>query len=208
MGTGFVILIHLVGIFILSTAIALVGSILVYCTGSKQTRPRRLFFATAAPFTGLFSLYFFYLTAAVIISGLKDTDIGIGDTWYIPLSRDSRLLFIDLPEQAYIEYKGQTIIDEVSHLDMTGDTVTGQTYDHTYFIYNATTGTLQVSDKPSSDIPAVQTEAWDFYIARKNALTGNWVVMAGMLAAGISVGIIWWLGKLLFKHRQIKNPNA
>lgn len=96
MGTGFVILIHLVGIFILSTAIALAGSVIVYCTGRKQTRPRRLFFATAAPFTGLFSLYFFYLTAAVIISGLKDTDIGIGDTWYIPLSRDSRLLFITM----------------------------------------------------------------------------------------------------------------
>src|SRR5689334_17827280 len=102
MGIFFVILIHLVAIFILSAIIAVFAGIITYFVSAKQKRKRKLLLATLSPFVGLYIAYFFALFGSAAVSEYKKIDIGIGDSWYVPLSTQCRLSFIDLPENGYI----------------------------------------------------------------------------------------------------------
>src|SRR5262245_1547356 len=139
MGIGFVFIIHLIVIGILSGVIATVSAIITFIASKKETRKRNMWTAIVAPFVGLYTLYIFGLIGSGIVSSVKNVDIGIGDAWYVPLQDNCQLLFIDIPEQAYIEKDGQTIISEVSQLQQINNKIIGKTSDSKYFTYNTTT---------------------------------------------------------------------
>ena len=79
MGIFFVILIHLVAIFILSAIIAVFAGIITYFVSAKQKRKRKLLLATLSPFVGLYIAYFFALFGSAAVSEYKKIDIGIGE---------------------------------------------------------------------------------------------------------------------------------
>jgi hypothetical protein len=138
MGIGFVILIHFVVIFILSCIIAFVSGLLTYFISNKDKKKRKIFLAIITPFQALYSFYIILLIGAIFISETKNVDIGIGDSWYVPIGNSCRILMIDLPEQAYLECNGVTLFSEVSHLQQLENNVYGKTFKNEYFAVNLT----------------------------------------------------------------------
>ena len=58
MGIGFVIIIHLIVIFVLSFIVAIIGAITTYFLSKKNKRKRKTILALILPFIGLYTLYF------------------------------------------------------------------------------------------------------------------------------------------------------
>ena len=213
MGIGFVILIHLIIIFILGLIIAIAGIITTYFLRNKDKRKRKMLLALFLPFIGLYTLYFCVLISSILISETKNIDIGIGDSWYVPLDENHQLLFIDLPEQAYIEKNGQTVISGVSKIEQTDGFILGTTYDDKYFSYNLKTNELNEfkSEKEINKHPNLK-RAIEFYSDKRNEIAGFSLIIAGILSLLISAMILILITKLTlgkFKQKGIKtNANT
>ena len=143
MGIGFVILIHLVGLLVLSIVLAIIAGVITYYTTPAERRRRTMRVAIIAPFLGLYTFYFASLAGAMVVSEMKQVDMGIGDVWNVPLAENCQLVFIDLPEQASIEKNGQTVVSDVVSINQQKDRIFGKTADNRFFQYNTTTNKLE-----------------------------------------------------------------
>jgi hypothetical protein len=205
MGIGFVILIHLIAILIVSFVIAVPASIITYFVGKKEKRKRKVFVAFTAPFVGLYTLYICGLIGASIVSEVKKVDIGIGDSWYVPLENNRQLLFIDLPEQAYIaKENGQILISEVSAIDEVGSLVFGKTDDHKYFSYDTKTDEVKNFDTEkelrisNSKKEFKLQNAYDYYSDKKGEIADYWLLLVGLISLMISIGVVYILKQIVF----------
>ncbi|HIP35308.1 MAG TPA: hypothetical protein EYG85_00460 [Crocinitomix sp.] len=199
MGIGFVILIHFVVIFILSCIIAFISGLLTYFISNKDKKKRKIFLAIITPFQALYSFYIILLIGGIFISETKNVDIGIGDSWYVPINNTCRILMIDLPEQAYLECNGSTLFSEVSHLQLLDDKVYGKTFKDEYFSLNLTnnisqTYTSENELKTEENITTLKLQKTEkFYADRKWEITK----VASILTLIVSV-ILTVLGVFIF----------
>ena len=210
MGIGFVILIHLIAIFILSIIIALFASLVTFFVTTKERRKWKILLAFISPFVGLYTLYFCGLIGSILVSEIKNVDVGIGDAWYVPLENNCQLLFIDLPEQAYIEKDGQTIISDVMQIEQNGNQILGKTNENKYFSYNTATNELKNfaneyemivinSNKKHKLINAI-----DFYTDKRNDIAGIWFIIVGCISLFISMATIYLLRKIMLGQFILK----
>lgn len=214
MGIGFVIIIHLIAIFILSIVIATVGSIITYFVTNKEKRKRKIILAFISPFVGLYTLYICGLIGSIIVSEITNVDVGIGDTWYVPLENNCQLLFIDVPGHASIEKNGQTVISGVLQIELNGNQISGKTNENIFFSYNTTTNELNKFAN-ENELTAINSNrkpklmsAIDFYTDRRNDISGIWLIIAGCISLISSITSIYLLRKLIlsqFKPKKIKN---
>jgi len=104
-------------------------------------------------------------------------DIGIGDSWYVPINNSCRILMIDLPEQAYLECNGSNLFSEVSHLQLLDNKVYGKTFKDKYFAINLTdkipqTYTSENELKTEENITTLELQQTEkFYAERKWKIT-------------------------------------
>lgn len=204
MGIGFVILIHLFAIFILSVIIAVIGSIVVYFF-SKKKKKRKILLAFIAPFIGFYTLYICAIIGSGIVSEVKKVDIGIGDSWYVPLGNNHQLLFIDSLEQAFItKENGETIISEILLIEKNGNQIFGETYNRKYFSYNTKTNELKQFDDEnnlvvlnSNNIPKL-IKVGDFYTEKRTEIAGFWLMVVGVLSLIISFGAVYLLKEIIY----------
>ncbi|MGC4128836.1 MAG: hypothetical protein QM564_04590 [Bergeyella sp.] len=206
MGIGFVILIHLIAIFILSIAVAVIASIIVYFVSKKERKKRKILLAFIAPFVGFYTLYICATIGSIVVSEAKNIDVGIGDAWYVPLENNSELLFIDIPEQASIRKNltGESVISEISHIEQNGNRVFGKTYDNTYFSYDTKTDELKnfATEKEltasNSGKKIILKDAYDFYAEKRNEIAGVWLIVIGILSLIISIGVVYLLKEIIY----------
>lgn len=126
MGVAFTLIVHLFIIFIIYSIVGIIAGILTSCF-AKHKRKQKTLFAIITPFILLYTWYFVALIASAVVSDKKGVDIGIGDTWYVPITEDYILLFIDIPELASIEKKKDgTILRSVSHIQHKGNYIYGE----------------------------------------------------------------------------------
>jgi hypothetical protein len=206
MGIGFVILMHLVAIFLISSLMALCWILLTWFFSKIEGRKKKMFFAGIAPFVGLFTLYFFGLFGSIIVSEIKDVDIGFGDCWYVPIKANCKLTFIDLPEQAYLEDDNKTLIENVAYLQNTKDKLVGKTYDDIYFLYNIKSKKFSTF-KNETDFSKANNfqelnfiKAMDFYIERRKEVSGTYFMLVGIISLFITILLLWFLRKLILGH--------
>ncbi|WP_299051736.1 hypothetical protein [uncultured Polaribacter sp.] len=210
MGIGFVIIIHLIVIFVLSFIIAIIGAITIYFLSKNNKRKRKTILALILPFIGLYTLYFSCLMGSIMISETKNIDIGIGDTSYIPLDENHQLLFIDLPEHAFIEKDGQTVISGVSKMEQTEKHVLGTTYDNKYFSYNLKTNKLKkFESKKELEIYKIEKElnlkkAIEFYSEKRNEIAGFHLIIVGIFSLLISIITLILITKLVLGKIKLK----
>ena len=203
MGFGFVILIHLVVIFLLSAAIALVWTILTRLLSKKENRKRKILFAGLAPFFGLYTLYFLAMFGSIIVSEIKGVDAGIGDCWYVPIKDNCKLTFIDLPEQSYLEHDNKTIIESIKFIQQTEKSVLGKTYDSVYFSYDLTKKDLKKYKTESAFLTANNNQqpnfknTTTFYNDRRNEVAGTSFIIVGIVSLLITILGIGLLRKLI-----------
>ena len=202
MGFGFVILIHLVAIFLLSAVIALPCAILTRLISKKEKRQRKILFAGISPFIGLYTLYFIGLFGSIIVSEIKGVDVGIGDSWYVPIKDNCKLIFIDLPEQSYLDDDNKTVIGNIEFIQQAENSVLGITYDSVYFQYDLAKKDLQ-KYKTESDLLISSNnqknnfkKTTDFYNDRRNELAGTSFIIVGILSLIITIIGLWILRKL------------
>ena len=203
MGLGFVILIHLIAIFVISSFIAMVLIIITKLFSKEEKRKKRILLAGLAPYVGLFSFYLFGFLGSTIVSEIKDVDIGYGDTWYVPIKDNCKLIFIDLPEQAYLDDDEKTLIENVAYIQQTENKIVGKTYESIYFTYNIQSKDFQKYKNELDLFKANNSEklnlkkAMDFYIDRRKKIVGAYFDIVGIISFLISVLILWILRKLI-----------
>ena len=203
MGFGFVILIHLVAIFLISVVISLVWTILTRLLSKEEKRKRKILFAGIAPFIGLYSLYFLGLFGSIIVSEVKGVDEGIGDCWYVPIKDNCKLTFIDSPEQSYLDDDNKTIIESIEFIEQTDKKVLGKTYDSVYFQYDLIKKNLQkykteneLIISNNNQIPNFK-KSIDFYNDRRDEIAGTSFIIVGILSSLITFFGLWILRKLI-----------
>ncbi|MPS63347.1 hypothetical protein [Chryseobacterium sp.] len=216
MGIGFVILFHLIAIFILSFIIGIIAVIIVSFILDKQKRTRKLFFAFCAPFIGFYTLYICAFIGSTIISQTKGIDIGIGDTWYVPLNNSYKLLFIDIPDYGSISDKntGEIFLSDISEIEQRNDLIFGKMSSDEYFLFNTETRELSKfeSEKGLTSSSGNQKlslkNVYDFYSERKSEARGYWFYLIGILSLLFSIGHLWIVNYIIlffsFSKRLIK----
>ena len=210
MGIGFVIFIHLIAIFILSIVIALVASIITFFISNQEKRKHKILIAALSPFIGLYTLYFAALFGSVVVSEIKNIDVGIGDTWYIPVGSNCQLMFVDLPEQAYLNHEGQTVIADISHIQQIENMIFGNTYNGQFFSYNLKTNQLtQFASKKEFDIQntGIKIElikAIDFYTYKRNDIAGYSLIAVGIISLAISLTVLYSLRILILGYLNFR----
>jgi hypothetical protein len=203
MGSGFVVLIHLVVIFILSAIVALVLTILTQLLSKKEKRKRKIIFVGLAPFIGFYSFYFLGLFGSTIVSEIKGVDVGIGDCWYVPIKDNCKLTFIDLPEQSYLEDDDKMLIESIEFIQQTEKNVLGKTYDSVYFSYDFTKKNFK-KYKTESELKAANNNqqpnfktTTDFYNERRNEVAGTGFIIVGIISLLTTVFGLWLVRKLI-----------
>jgi hypothetical protein len=193
MGFGLSILLHLIFLFILSSIIAFFSMLITYFISNPEKKKRKLILSIFIPFHFFFSFYVLAFIGSVFISEIKKVDIGIGDSWYAPIDESYQILMIDLPEQAYIEYNGKSILSDVSEIQQIEKKVIGKTHDENYFSIN-------LSDKKLIEYKNLEEfkngenltkpdfiKVEEFYQKRKWEISGNGVIFVGILSLITSI---------------------
>lgn len=198
MGIGFVIIIHLVAIFVFSAFLAVIGAFICYFA-AKNKRNRKVLLAIISPFIALYTLYFTAVAGAIGVSEYKGIDVGIGDVWYVPLPNNYRLTFIDSPEQAYIECDGRTIIADVSEIALDDDKIYVKTYDGEYRTLNTEYKETDDSRMEEASNKIAFKKASDFYTARRSMVAGTSLSIVGILSLLVSIAVTYGISRLVLK---------
>lgn len=210
MGIGFVLIIHLIAIGIFSGLFAVIASIITYFASKKENRKRNIWTSIISPYVGLYTLYICGLVGSGIVATIKNVDIGIGDAWYVPLPDNCQLLFIDIPEQAYIEKNGHTVISEVSQLQQVNNKILGKTANNKYFFYNTTTNKLKEFTTENeltiqnSNIKPDLITAIKFYSDKRNDIAGFALIIVGIASLIVSIAAIYLTRKIIVRLTRHK----
>ena len=94
------------GLSALAVASALGG--LVYWIQRRRgsLRARWILGAVALPFVAVAYIWGIFVLYGIHCEAVRDVDLGIGDTWRVPLAHGYKLTMIDMPEQAFVSASG------------------------------------------------------------------------------------------------------
>ncbi|MGC3945546.1 MAG: hypothetical protein QM762_13685 [Chryseolinea sp.] len=210
MGIGFVILLHLVGIGIVSVIVSIPTGLLTTLLSSKERRKQKVFAAVLSPFFAFYTFYFVALFGSIVVSEIKNVDVGIGDSFYVPLGDNCELRFIDLPEYAYIENNGKQIVYAISEVQQVGHHIYGKTTDDKYFSYEIKAGELKKFDSmdkllvKSSAMEIELTPVNEFYNDRRSTVVGFWMIAVGIIAAIASLTIVYLLIRVIVGYLSFR----
>lgn len=202
MGYGFVVLFFLICIFIISCIVAVIAAIITFLASTKEKRKRKVALAVFSPFIGFYTMFFVALIGSMIVSDIKGVDLGIGDSWHVPLKGDWKLLMIDSNESAYIERGDHTVLTDVSHIYQIGDTaygkISGSFQKEKYFSLNLqnqktveydSLQSLVAAEHPKSlklvDVSTFYDQRREELLGASNYIIGLLSVVMGMVAVFI-----------------------
>lgn len=207
------ILIHLFISFLLSVVIALplAGGLYVF---SKRKRKRKVIFGLISPFVFMFSVYFMSLIGGLICATAFKTGCGMDGYWHAELPNGYVIeSFEDEFNNEYLA--GNIIKDEkqivewVTKVKISGDTILGERYDvneapgNEYF-FSLDTKTGELDQYPSlneaqrykpnitslTDIESFYYRSW------------KWVIPLGVSAFVISSGLVFLLWLVIINPRK------
>ena len=143
MGMLFVLIFWAIALIILSLILGLITLPFSYFLCKRQRKRKMvLSFLTPGIFIGIYAVSSF--VCMIIIAIILGSDIGIGDSWSIPLKNGYELTSVDTPEYANINSRNdplkENLIDEITHIQVVGDSVIGKRADGNYFIFNLQNG--------------------------------------------------------------------
>lgn len=201
------------GLFILFLAISLlslvisfiVTTVTYFTSKSKAKRKRRIFLALISPFIVIYTASFFMLTGSFILSEIKKVDVGFFDSWYVPLGNNCQLLFIDIPEQAYIENDKQVVVSDLFQIEQQGNLILGKTYENKFFLYNTRSKELK-NDLTEDELRLLNLNrspklmnAIDFYAIKRSELLRDWLIIIAICSMSISILLLYVIRKLILK---------
>lgn len=143
MGMLFVLILWAIALIILSLILGLITLPFSYFLCKRQRKRKMILsFLTPGVFIGIYAVSSF--VCMIIIAIILGSDIGIGDSWSIPLKNGYELTSVDTPEYANINSRNdplkENLIDGITHIQVVGDSVIGKEADGNYFIFNLQNG--------------------------------------------------------------------
>ena len=143
MGMLFVLILWAIVLIVLSLILGLITLPFSYFLCKRQRKRKMvLSFLTPGVFIGIYAVSSF--VCMIIIAIILGSDIGIGDSWSIPLKNGYELTSVDTPEYANINSRNdplkENLIDGITHIQVVGDSVIGKEADGNYFIFNLQNG--------------------------------------------------------------------
>lgn len=143
MGMLFVLIFWAIALIILSLILGLITLPFSYFLCKRQRKRKMvLSFLTPGIFIGIYAASSF--VCMLIIAIILGSDIGIGDSWSIPLKNGYELTSVDTPEYANINRRNnllkENLIEGITHTQVVGDSVIGKRADGNYFIFNLQNG--------------------------------------------------------------------
>ncbi len=206
MGIGFVIIIHFVVLAILSGIVAAISvAVTFFTTKSKEKRKRRIFLAAFLPFQFFFTVYILGIVGSIMVSEIKDVDIGIGDSFYVPINETCEIQMIDIIDNAYLECNDQTVISRVSSILLTEKKIFGETEDGKFFCYELNNSELReysdfielTSKENSPNLELIEIP--EYYNKRRNEVAGTATIIVGITALVLTITIMWLTIKIILK---------
>lgn len=209
MGIGFVLIFHFIVITLCATLIGTIISGASYFISKKENKiTNSLINFLYAPIF-LYSSYFTAITGCIIVSEIKEVDIGIGDSWYIPLSTNSKLLFIDVLDNASIQKHDSCLVYNIEMIAKNNELIFGTTKDSLQFTYNTisqnTTKTKAnqkiLTEKQLNSLIHVK----DFYYMEHEKIASyalNIVGIIALICGFLSTVILWKLSKFFLKKKS------
>lgn len=207
MGIGFVIIIHFIALAILSGIVAAISSIITYLISkNKEKRKRQIFLALFLPFQFFLTIYILGLIGSIMVSELKNVDIGIGDSFHVPINESCDIQMIDIIDNAYLDCNDQTVISQVSSILPTDEKIFGETEDGKFFCYEINSSELReysdftelTTSENSKSIKLVEIP--DYYHKRRNEVAGTALILVGIMALVTTFLIMWLTRKLVLKE--------
>jgi len=206
MGIGFVIIIHFIFLAILSGIVAAISAtVTFFITKNKEKRKRRIFLSVFLPFQFFFTIYILGIAGSIMVSEIKDVDIGIGDSFYVPINETCEIHMIDIIDNAYLECNGENILSSVSSILPTDDKIFGETEDGKFFCYQLNNSELReysdfselTSNENSPDLDLIEIP--EYYHNRRNEIAGTVTIMVGIIALVLTITIMWLTRKIVLK---------
>jgi len=206
MGIGFVIIIHFIALAILSGIVAAISAaVTFFITKNKEKRQRRIFLAAFLPFQFFFTIYILGIAGSIMVSGSKNVDIGIGDSFYVPINETCEIHMIDIIDNAYLDCNDQTVIRRVSSILPTEKKIFGKTEDGKFFCYDLDNSELreysdfiELTSKENSPVLEL-IEIPEYYQKRRNEVVGQATIMIGIIALVLTIAIMWLTRKIVLK---------
>lgn len=203
MGIGIAIIIFTIFLFATSFCIGLVAAIITYFVAKKENRRKKAMWAMMIPFAGIFSFFLLSLFSTVFIAEIKDVDMGMGDCWYVPLHNNTKLTFIDMPDQAFLEEEKVIIVDNIDSIGQNTNKIYISTPEKSYFQYNTSTKKLKQFKEESefrNEISNLKMNtAYHFYQERRSQIMGNTEIIMVVLSAIVSLALTALLIKKAWK---------
>ena len=194
MGFIFVIILHLIVLAIISGIFAAISAaVTLVITKDKGQRKRRMFLAVSLPFHFFFTLYILAFAGTFIVSEIKDVDMGIGDSYYVPVNETCSIQMIDVIENAYLDCSDEAIISGISHIFPTESKIYGETTNGKFFCYVLNNAELKkyssfsklTAKEKTPDIELIEIE--DYYYQRRNEVAGTVTIVVGILALTLTI---------------------
>ena len=209
MGPVFVILIHLTIIFIVSCIVAVLSAAITYFIANKHKKKRKTILAILLPFAGLYAFYVTGLIGVIVVSQFYRVDLGIGDAWYVPINDSCELVMIDVPEQASLEYNRKTLLEDISHLQMTDNRVFGKTFSKDFFVLHLETQVLKTYKTEEElmldeKIVLKLQETLAFYNDRKWEVAGGAMIFVLILASSVAFFLVYILRRFVLHETKRK----
>jgi hypothetical protein len=198
MGPLFVILFHLIFIFIVASILAFVFTI--FSAFLKNKKKRKIVFALLSPFVFCYSLYFFALIGSGIVSTIKDVDMGIGDYWSVPLNDNVKLSFIDSSENCYLETDQEQLLN-VKEIQQIKNDYYIKTNDNSYLLKNDSDDFIETIIP--SEVKLL--DSWDFYFKKKYEIAGGLLVFFGIVSLALSCFVIYLLKMIVIGRNVSKS---
>lgn len=136
------LLIWIILIAAIAVILGLFGVALVYPFLSKTRRKRKILMVFMTPLVGIASYVASSAIAMIIISGLLNIDLGVGDSWKAPLPNGYQLVSIDMPDYGSIHKDTDNQVDGINgvqQIEVIGDSVIGLA-EKKYFLLDTKVG--------------------------------------------------------------------
>ncbi len=195
MGIVFVIFIHLILLLIISCVMALISGIITSIITKGEKKKRKILLSIFLPFQVIFSLYIFCIIGSAVVSEIENVDMGIGDSWYAPINESYKISMIDLPENAFIEYNGSSILRDVDEIQQVDNKIIGKIDQENYFainlINNQITNYANLQELKNGEklITLNLIKVDDFYQQKKWEVSGFQIILIGILSVILSFTI-------------------
>jgi hypothetical protein len=207
-GLGFVLLVWAVILGGAAVAAGVVGGVWSWWNHRRLFGRAELFKAAAAAALPLVVLAYAgaaFVGYAIWCESIRGVDLGIGDSWRVPVANDYYFCMIDVPDKGYLlkgGCSGGPVVDGITELAAAGDLVAGNSESHGPFVLDTRTGALQRLSRVDDALARITPrpallDAYAFYGSRRWGRADVFAaLLIGIPALAAAFFWYWWFIRL------------